>query len=399
MMDIEAYSSSPTGKVVLTPRGYHAFVPAPLPVSLEGMGIQMDTRMARLISDAHAALGKLSGIGTVVPNPDFLVIPYIRLEAVASSRIEGTRTSLSELFYFEAAPDDPPHSSDLVEVTNYVAAMRLGLDLLHELPISLRFIRLLHQRLMENVRGGSSDKTPGEFRRSQNWIGEAGCSLQEASYVPPPPEELADCLGQWEQFLHTPTELPVLIQLAIMHAQFEAIHPFLDGNGRIGRLLITLLLCERGELPDPLLYLSAFFSQHQQTYYDRLAAVSREGDWQGWIEFFLRGVIAQCEHANHSARRIVQQLGIYRDKLQSARSSATLLRLLELVFVNPYVTIPLIAKKLGITFPTAQRAIDGLVQAGILEEISGRQRNRVYMAGELLRLLEENEPLYNPSEK
>lgn len=391
-MDIERFTDSPAGRIIHTPHRYAAFVPNPLPPKLEPISLDL----LKLVSEAERALGRLSGIGYLVPNPDFLVIPYTRLEALASSRIEGTQASLSELFFFEAASDRPIPSDDILEVRNHITALYYGIERLKTLPLSLRLVREIHEKLISGVRGGSPDKTPGEFRRSQNWIGPPGCTLADATFVPPPPDRLMDILGEWEAFLHVRDAFPLLIQCALMHYQFEAIHPFLDGNGRVGRLLITLFLCERGALRQPLLYLSAYFERYRQDYYDRLLAVSRDGAWNAWLEFFLRGVLTQSEHAIESARRIVDQREEYRRRLHDRRASASVLSLLDLVFTNPYLSVPRVAEALNISFNTANNAIAKLLQLGILEEVTGQQRNRIYVAGDLLRVLSENEPPYRP---
>ncbi|HVU10191.1 MAG TPA: Fic/DOC family N-terminal domain-containing protein, partial [Phototrophicaceae bacterium] len=246
-MDIKAFQKSPSGRVIRTTNGYDAFVPNPLPPP-----ISFDMDLVHLVSEAERAIGKLAGVGHTIPNPDFLIIPYTRLEAVTSSRIEGTQASLSELFYFEAALEHPRPSNDLQEVINYLNALNYGLERLKSLPLSLRLVREIHEQLMTGVRGGTPNMTPGEFRRSQNWIGPAGCNLNEATFVPCPSDQLIQILGEWELFLHDREKFPVLIQCALMHYQFETIHPFLDGNGRVGRLMITLFLCEREVLPSPL---------------------------------------------------------------------------------------------------------------------------------------------------
>lgn len=379
--------------MILTPRRYHAFVPNPLPREIKFRSPDF----LKLVADAERILGRLSGIGYLVPNPDFLVIPYTRLEAVASSRIEGTQASLSELFFFEADTEKPAPTSDVREVRNYVSALNDGIALLDKLPLSLRLIREVHARLMKGVRGGSSDKTPGVFRASQNWIGGYGFNLEEATYVPPPPEDLMTVLGDWEKFLNEKnTNLPLLVQCALLHYQFEAIHPFLDGNGRIGRLMIILFLIERQALPHPLLYLSHYFERNRQEYYDLLLRVSQLGDWESWVKFFLKGVILQGEHAIGSAKRIIDQREKYRRELQMGKASASVLALLDLVFINPYLDIQLAAGRLGISYPTSQKAIYRLEDAGILEEITGQQRGRIYVARQLLRLLDENEPIYTP---
>ncbi len=391
-MDVDAFKNSRTGRLVRTPRNYDAFIPNPLPRSIE----PVDGKLLRLATDAERTLGKLSGIGYLVPNPDFLVIPYTRLEAVASSRIEGTQASLSELFYYDAAPEKPKPTDDIVEVKNYLAALNHGLDRLNSLPLSLRLVKELHSHLMDKVRGGTPDKTPGEFRRSQNWIG--GYNLNDATYVPPPPEQLLNTLDDWEKFLHERDALPLLIQCAMMHYQFEAIHPFLDGNGRVGRLLITLFLCERKALPYPLLYLSAYFEKYRKEYYSRLLAVGQDSDWDGWLKFFLHGVIVQSEHAITSAKLIIDQREQYRQMLQNERASAVLLRLLDFIFTNPYLSIAQVAKHFNVSFPTAQRAVNQLQKLKILEEITGKKRHRFYVARQLLELLTENEPIYKPDQ-
>jgi Fic family protein len=391
-LNIEAFKNSPSGRLVQTRNDYYAYIPNPLPTTIA----PLDSKLLRLATDAERTLGKLGGIGYLVPNPDFLVIPYTRLEAVASSKIEGTQTSLSELFYYEAADNKPHATDDVVEVKNYVIALNHGLQRLKTLPLSLRLVRELHEHLMTKVRGGTPDKTPGEFRRSQNWIGPPGCNLNNARFVPPPPDELMKTLGDWENFLHQRESLPLLIQCALMHYQFETIHPFLDGNGRVGRLLITLFLCEREALPYPLLYLSAYFEQFRSEYYDLLLAVSREGHWERWLEFFLTGVIVQSNHAIESARRIINQREEYRQMLQKDKASASVLALLDFVFVNPYLSIRQAAKRVGISYPTAQSAIQQLQKLNVLEEVTNKPRNRLYVARQLLELLADNESIYRP---
>ncbi|MEP7293854.1 MAG: Fic family protein [Chloroflexota bacterium] len=390
-MNVKDFEKFTAGRLLLSPRGYYAFVPNALPKEIKFTG----SDMLKLIADAERTLGRLGGIGYLVPNPDFLVIPYTRREAVASSRIEGTQASLSELFYFEAETEKPAPTIDLLEVKNYLAALNHGIALLNTLPLILRLVREVHQQLMTGVRGGTPDKTPGEFRTSQNWIG--GSNLKDATYVPPSPEELNHTLGDWEKFLNDrDTNLPLLVQCALLHYQFEAIHPFLDGNGRVGRLMIVLFLIERKALPYPLLYLSDYFERHRQEYYELLLRVSQLGDWESWVRFFLRGVIQQGEDAIGSARRIVDQREAYRRDLQERKASASVLALLDLVFINPYLNVPLATQRLGVSYPTAQAAIRQLEDAKILEEITGQRRNRTYVARQLLHLLDENEPIYTP---
>lgn len=302
----------------------------------------------------------------------------MRREAVLSSRIEGTQASLSDLFYFEAAQSAAPPVPDVVEVFNYVRALEFGLERQKKLPISLRLVRELHERLMRGVRG--QEQTPGEFRKSQNWIGPPGCALRDATFVPPPPKEMIAALDAFEKFLHVPTALPPLVRLALVHYQFEAIHPFRDGNGRIGRLLITLLLCVEGILPLPLLYLSAFFERHRDEYYRRLLAVSQRADWDGWITFFLNGVNQQATDAILRANRLFDLRNRYHKKVHSARSSSLLLKLVDSLFESPYTTATQAQKLLGVTWRAAQNNVDKLVKFGILREVTGRSYGRVYRA-------------------
>jgi Fic family protein len=387
-MDRSHFTSDAAGKIQRTLRGYDAFVPNPLPRS-----VVLSPSLIRATNDASLIVGRLDGFGYQIPNPDVLIIPYTRLEALASSRIEGTQASLSELFYFEAADENQTDKIDIVEVKNYLKALNNGLELLSELPLSLRLIRRVHRELMTGARGGTPDKTPGEFRTSQNWIGSAGQNLQNAQYVPPPPEHLMACLSDWELFLHEdlPT-IPILIQCAMMHYQFEAIHPFLHGNGRVGRLLITFFLCARGVLKLPLLYLSSYFEENRSEYYDCLMAVSQQGDWERWFEFFLTGVIEQGNHAIQSARKILD----YREQLRQLAFNQTEAKLIDLIFKHPYLTAKKAESELGVTFTTAQKTINLLVDKGVLLEISGQRRNRKYAARHLLEILKPEEPLYTP---
>jgi Fic family protein len=380
-LDPKDFERNAAGRCIKTPQGCWTFIPNPLPPP-----IVYSPELTALLSDADRNLGELAGVGRLLPNPHLLVAPYVRREAVLSSRIEGTQASLGDLFFFEAAPAEPPRAPDIREVYNYVRALEYGLTRLKDLPLSLRLVREIHARLMEGVRGAHA--TPGEFRRSQNWIGPPGCTLNEATFVPPPAHEIEEAMGPWEKYLYSETFEPPLVQCAIMHYQFEAIHPFLDGNGRVGRLLITFFLCERGHLPQPLLYLSAFFERYRDEYYRRLLAVSQAGDWSGWIGFFLRGVSKQATDALQTAQRILDLQSAYRQRIQGHRSPGPTLRLLDDLFVNPYVTITGARKKYGVNFRTAQAAINLLCEAGILREVTRRQRNRIYCAEELLRTIE-----------
>jgi len=372
-------SLQPSGRSIRTPQGYTAFVPNPLPPTLAWTPV-----LSRVLSDADRLIGQLAGEGGHLPNPHVLIRPFVRREAVLSSRIEGTRATLGELLAAEAGAVVQRSPDDLREVANYVKALEQGIKRLKTLPLSLRLLRELHATLMTGVRGERA--TPGEFRRSQNWIGPPGCTLANASYVPPPAEEMMECLGAWERFLHD-RSLPPLAQVALLHYQFEAIHPFLDGNGRVGRLLITLFLVEREILPAPLLYLSAFFEAARRDYYERLEGVTEQGDWESWLQYFLNGVARQCEDALGRAAKINRLLATWR-KIVAEASSKAPLRLVDTLAGNPYLTLTGASRQLNMAFTTVQRAAERLQKLGIVNEVSGRQRNRVYCATALLSILE-----------
>jgi len=378
-MDPIRFQESPSGKIIHSLEGNDTFVPNPLPPDLT-----WDSSFATQISRADQAIAKLAGIGETLPNPHIFINPFIRREAVLSSRIEGTVTTLSELLKFEAGRGKAV--GDVKEVINYVKALEFGLSRLKDIPMSLRLIRELHGILMEGVRGEHYHR--GEFRRSQNWIGTPGCAIHEAKFVPPSVPDMKVALDSLEMFFHSDEDLPILVQAACIHYQFEAIHPFSDGNGRIGRLLITLFLCERGVLTKPLLYLSAFFEKHRQEYYDRLLRVSLKGTWREWIEFFLRAVEEQSDDAIRRARRLFDLQDTYRSIIQKARVAPSVDRLLEMVFVIPMVSAKLVAEKLSLSIAGAQIAIDRMVELNILQEITGKKRNRIYSAREIVRTLE-----------
>lgn len=368
------------GRTVRHPTGYTAFIPAPLPPVLS-----WTRELVCKLSDADRLVGKLAGEGGRLPNPHLLMRPFVRREAVLSSRIEGTEATLGELLAAEAGATVERSPEDLREVGNYVAALEYGLGRLKKLPLSLRLIRELHAKLLTGVRGDRA--TPGEFRRSQNWIGPPGSTLANATYVPPPPDDMQVCLGQWERFLHDDS-LPPLVQIALAHYQFEAIHPFLDGNGRVGRLLITLFLVERAVLPTPLLYLSAFFEATRREYYGRLLGVTLDGRWLAWLEYFLDGAARQAEDALNRAERINRLLVKWRGAAAST-GSKTPLALVDLLAANPYVTTKRAAKQLGVAFTTAKRAIERLQSLSILAQVNRAKRDRVYCATALLKILEE----------
>jgi Fic family protein len=373
-------SPNAPGRAVRYPTGYTAFVPAPLPPALV-----WTPDLVRVLSDADRLVGRLAGEGGRLPNPHLLMRTFIRREAVLSSRIEGTQATLGELLAVEAGAAVDRSPEDLHEVGNYVVALEYGLRRLKKLPLSLRLMRELHGKLMTGVRGGHA--MPGEFRRTQNWIGPPGCTLATATYVPPSPDDIIKCLGQLETFLHD-RSLPPLIQIALAHYQFEAIHPFLDGNGRIGRLLITLFLVEREILPTPLLYLSAFFEASRRDYYHRLLGVSTNGEWAPWLHYFLNGVARQAEDALGRAENINRLLAKWRTAVAGSKSK-TPLALVDRLAANPYLTVKRAAEELGVAFTTAQRAIERLETLTIVKKIGIARRDRVYCATALLKILEE----------
>jgi len=380
-MRAEDFANSPAGEVRRQPTGYWAFVPKPLPRSLD-----LTEDIVNCLSEADRAIGTLNGMGETLPNPHLLIVPFTRREAVLSSKIEGTQASLSELFQFEAGRETAG-PADVREVSNYVRAMEYGLQRLRELPLSTRLVRELHEQLLRGVRG--KRYTPGEFRTSQNWIGAPGCMLDEATFVPPPPGEMVPLLSDWERFLHSPSRFPPLIECALMHYQFEVIHPFLDGNGRVGRLLVTLYLVAREHLCQPLLYLSAFFESNRMEYYERLLAISQRGDWEGWLCFFLRGVAEQSWDAVKRSRSILGLQEEYRRQLYDARASRSTIRLVDFLFQSPVLTVPMAVSALGITYPSAAKALTNLADAGIVEKLDAGKRGRMFYARELIRRIEE----------
>ena len=314
-----------------------------------------------------------------------MIRPFLRKEAVLSSRIEGTQATLGELLAAEAGAAVERSPDDLREVGNYVAALEHGLKRLETLPVSLRLVREVHDIVMRDVRGNLS--APGEFRQSQNWIGPPGAPIEDATYVPPPPSELLTCLNGWERFLHDET-LPPLVHAAIAHAQFESIHPFVDGNGRVGRLLITLLLVARGVIPSAVLYLSAYFEASRAEYYLRLQLIAERGEGEEWLTYFLRGVALQSDDAVDRIQRLDQLLLLWRREMTGGRSMLSE-RAIDLFAENPFWTVRGLAGRLGVAFTTAQRAINRLADAGVVERVGEARRNRVYCAGAILEVLEE----------
>ncbi len=375
------FGPNKAGQLIRTKKDYWAFVPAPLEPELE-----LDLQLVNTLSGADRALSELAGIARTLPNPHLLIRPFMRQEAVLSSRIEGTQASLSDLLFFEAASSGEPDVSDVREVANYVYSLEYGIDRLETLPLSLRLIREMHGHLMQSVRGET--QTPGEFRTSQNWIGKPGCTLMDATYVPPPVEEMKSALDKFEKYLHADSKMPPLIRMAFVHYHFEAIHPFLDGNGRIGRLLIALLMCADGLLPQPMLYLSAYFERHQEEYYSLLLAVSQKGEWVPWVRFFLEAIEVQSRDAIHRSDAVLALWSKYRNILQAARASALLLSLVDRLFSFPAISTKIASRILEVTPRSAQLNIDKLVKSGILEEVTGQRRNRIYAAREIIATIE-----------
>jgi Fic family protein len=359
---------------------YSAFLPAPLPPVLN-----WTPRVISVLSEADRLIGRLAGEGGRLPNPHILIRPFVRREAVLSSKIEGTQATLGEVLASEAGAVVDRSPEDLREVGNYVVALEHGISRLKKLPLCVRLVRELHQKLMTGITAHHA--TPGQFRTIQNWIGKPGSTMANASFVPPPPGEVQPCLAAWEKFIHE-SDLPPLVTIALAHYQFEAIHPFLDGNGRVGRLLITLFLVERKILPTPLLYLSAFFEASRRDYYEGLRGVSERGAWNDWLEYFLVGVARMSEDALNRAARINELLAQWQKRVSGDSTNAPL-RVVELLGANPFITTKGAAERLRIAFTTAQRAIQRLQRVGILKLVGDAKRDRVFCARTLLDILEE----------
>ena len=355
--------------------GYRAFIPAPLPPDPP---IAMDDELQTLLSAADRALGRLDGSIQTLPDSDLFVLMYVRKEAVLSSQIEGTQSSLNDLLRAEARIYDPDRPTDVREVSNYVAALNYGLERLSELPISVRLVRDIHEYLLKGVRGAHLQ--PGELRKSQNWIGPSGATLNEATFVPPPPHEVPKALGDLEHFMHAKDSMPALTRIGLTHAQFETIHPFLDGNGRVGRLLITFMLCEQGTLQSPVLYLSHYFKANRDEYYEHLQNIRNEGAWEAWLKFFLRGVVDVSQEATQTARAIVNLRETDRDKIihELGRVAGNALKVHELLFRFPLVSVNPVADMLEVSFTSANRLVERLVDIGVLAEATGNARNRVF---------------------
>ena len=387
------------GHYVKQATGYAAFIPAPLPPD---PAIKIDAELSRALSEADRTLGRLDGVATVLPNPDLFVSMYVRQEAVLSSQIEGTQSTLEDVLQFEIDSKGREFPKDIQEVVNYVRAMNYGLERLKSLPLSLRLIREIHGKLLEGVCG--SNRTPGEFRTGQNWIGPAGCMIADATFVPPPVHEMHAALDNTEKFLHDHS-FPLLIQCGLAHAQFETIHPFLDGNGRVGRLLITFLLCQKQALGRPLLYLSQYLKKHRAEYYDRLMAIRSDGDWEGWLKFFVRGVYEVSQEATETARKILglreQHRRVLSEMLAREKLAATPydLLFLEYLFEQPIVTVRMVEEHLSCAFVTADKVVKRFVKLGLLDEMTGFQRNRRFRYAPYLALFEAAAPAAQSASK
>jgi Fic family protein len=375
------------GRFEQQPSGYRAFIPAPLPPD---PSIDLDLDMVSLLSDAERALGRLDGTIKTVPDPDFFIAMYVRREAVLSSQIEGTQSTLEDLLAAELGPTVRSVPDDIDEIVNYVAAMNYGLTRLGELPLSLRLIREIHKELLQGGRGAHA--TPGEFRRTQNWIGPAGASLTKATFVPPPVPEMKAALSAFEKYLHAPSGLPLLVDVGLAHAQFETIHPFLDGNGRVGRLLITFMLVQREALRAPLLYLSYYFKLHRAEYYDRLMAVRQRGDWEGWTRFFLEGVAETATEATRTAEKIFDLREKHRSEVIEHQLGQNALRLISLLFRHPIVNVRLVQSDLEVAWGTANKLLAQLEELGLVRETTGQKRSRVFRYDPYLALFDDPEP-------
>lgn len=376
-------AASRVGRYVRQPGGYRAFIPVPLPPNPP---LQIGDQFLNILSKADQALGRLDASADMLPNPNLFVGMYVRKEAALSSQIEGTQASLADVLEYEAAAAHRNLTADVAEIINYVKAMNYGLQRLNELPLSNRLLREIHGELLSGVRGGQM--TPGEFRTSQNWIGPAGCDLSEAVFVPPPPHEMEQAIGELETFIHINTPMPALIKIGLIHSQFETIHPFLDGNGRMGRLLITFFLYQQGVLKRPLLYLSSYFKQNRDEYYTRLQAVRDNGDWEQWLQFFATAVWHVSREAADTAHQILVMREQHRHVIQERLAgSVNGLELLDHLYQMPYLTVDMAKTALNVSYPTANSLVTNLTELGLLREVTGRQRDRLFEYAQYVNLL------------
>lgn len=376
-------SSNRSGRYMQQPSGYKAFIPSPLPPKPP---VNLDAEMLALLSKADRCLGRLDGITEILPNPDLFVAMYVKKEALLSSQIEGTQASLIDVLEVnEFAGTDKEKSVE--EVVNYVHAMNYGLERLNELPLSLRLIREIHKVLMIGVRG--SERSPGEFRRTQNWLGPQGSTLSTATFVPPPEHEMISAMNSLEDFFYKEDYLPPLIKIGLIHAQFETIHPFLDGNGRMGRLLITFWLCHQQILAKPLLYLSYYFKRNRSEYYDRLMDIRIKGDWESWLKFFLKGIAEISVEATDTAKSILSIKEEHSRIINASVSNpANGLKLLEILYKSPIITVNLTRDLLNVSYPTASSLVTEFCSLGILTDNPEEQRNKKYKYQQYIKLLE-----------
>ncbi|HLB53317.1 MAG TPA: Fic family protein [Chlamydiales bacterium] len=372
-----------SGRCVTQPNQYKAFIPTSLPPDPP---IRVE-EMQGLLTDANIAIGKLDTMGYLAPNLNHMIAMYVRKEALLSSQIEGTQASLEDIFQYENKI--PIHNvNDVEEVVNYIKALNHGMQRLVEFPMSIRLIKEIHAILLQGVRG--NDKTPGEFKKSQNWIGPAGSTPSTASFIPPPPKEALDAMGELELFLHKNSDIPLLINCALIHYQFETIHPFLDGNGRLGRLLITFYLYWKKALQYPMLYLSYYFKLHKQEYYDRLNLVRVNGDYEQWVVFFLKGIIWTCDSALQTIKNALQLQETHKKRLIAAKlSTPYAIALLDYLFEKPHLTMRDAATHLNISYQSAKTVVQQLASLEILKEMTGKRRDKRYSYWEYLALLAE----------
>lgn len=382
---------SRSGLYILQSSGYKAFIPSSLPPI---PAISLDEKLTQLLSDANLAIGRLDTMGYLLPNVEYIIAMYVRKEALLSSQIEGTQASLEDIFEYESH-EFVKNVEDVEEVVNYIKALNHGLKRLNEFPMSIRLIKEIHAILLSNSRG--KEKSPGEFKRSQNWIGPPGSTLKNATFVPPPPLEAVDAMGKLELYFHQEKTLPELMVCALIHYQFETIHPFLDGNGRLGRLLITFYLCWKGIMQKPMLYLSYYFKLHRQEYYDRLNLVREQGDYEQWIIFFLKGVIWTSESALDTVKKVLELAETHKKLLiQKKHGSPLAIGLLDYLFIKPHTSTHEVSEHFEISFQTAQSLITRFVDLNILKEITGKKRARRFSYQEYLDCLSEGTKPYTP---
>jgi len=355
---------------------YLSFIPEKLPPKIE-----YTQELVLALSKADSTLSKLSGAGLLLPNPDLLVIPYMKKEALSSSRIEGTRISLSDYFLTEAKGIEK-EDVEATEVGNYLKSMNYALKKIENEPISVELIKEMHKRLMKGVRG--NELIPGNFRPVQNWIGPKNTKIQDATFVPSPKEEVEKLINELIEYLNKYDEMPLLIKCALMHYQFETIHPFCDGNGRIGRSLITLYLCKKNKISKPLLYASDYFEKHRREYYEILLNTNKTGKFEDWIKFFLEAIKVQSEDALERTIKIQKLRERYQEKTKNHKQAINLLNVVDLLFKNPFIQINQIAKQLSITYPTAKKAVENLIRLNILKSATEKERNKLFVAHEIL---------------